>query len=153
MSQLGNNSIQMEGVKMPKVTLAITFLLLISVSITAADEIIESKQAEAKYLPGIHYYNQMYGTVHLQKGSDAETVTTISCGQPLRVIEFEKEWGNVKVGPYTGFIKKEYISAKKTPCFQDDYPKFFNLLNLELSEIYHWGRLYDQYIIGKSRIK
>jgi hypothetical protein len=134
----------MEGMIMLKAYIIIIVLLTIPT--------IQAKKTP-KYIPGIYYYKKMFGTIHRNLGNNSETLSTISCGQPLRVIMFQKKWGKIKAGPYLGYIKRSFISSKKPPCFQDSYPKFFDLLNLELSEIYYWGRLYDQYVIGKSRIK
>jgi len=48
---------------------------------------------------------------------------------------------------------KDYLSAKRPTCFQGKYPKFFDALNLDLAELYYWGRLYDHYIQGETRVQ
>ena len=59
----------------------------------------------------------------------------------------------VKVGPYVGYISKGYLRGKKPECFADEFPRFFDNLNLSLTDMYYWGKLYDQYITGRSRVK
>lgn len=85
-------------------------------------------------------------------------MTTIQCSHPVKVIESSKvtineAWAYVEVADYRGFIRKEFLSAKRPDCFQGRYPNFFDGLNLDLSELYYWGRLYDQYIEVETRVR
>ena len=103
---------------------------------------------------GIFYYSNIYGIVHLLPSINSESLTTISCGQPLRAYsKLENKWIKVKAGPYKGHVQTKYISKKKPKCFQDTYSKFVESFELDLSDMYYWGRLYDQYVQGKSRVK
>lgn len=76
---------------------------------------------------------------------------------PVKVIQSSKvsvdpSWVYVEVAEFRGFILKDYLSDKKPDCIQGKYPKFFDSLNLDLSELYYWGRLYDRYIQGETRL-
>jgi len=91
-------------------------------------------------------------------------MTTVACGHPIKVykimrkgmppaIVFNGGWNFVKVGPYDGYLQRKYLSSRRVPCFQDKYPKFFENFDLDLSELYYWGRLYDLYVNGKSKVR
>ena len=111
----------------------------------------------------IKYYNNFFGNVHQNPSRFSTTLTTISCGHPIKIYrtketigeEFKSSmsWSKVKVGPYTGYIKDDFLDIGRPYCFQDVFPKFFDLFEMDLTELYYWGKLYDQYIIGKSRIR
>ena len=53
--------------------------------------------------------------------------------------------------PWHG-VKKE-IANKVKDCFQLKHNQFFNAMSLDLSELYYWGRLYDLYIDGRSKVR
>lgn len=107
---------------------------------------------------GIYYFTEMFGHVHQTAVKTSGSLTTIQCSHPVKVIEsskvsVSKDWAYVQVADYKGFINKEFLSQKKPECFQGKYPKFFDALNLDLAELYYWGRLNDQYIQGETRVK
>lgn len=107
---------------------------------------------------GIFYMRPMFGHVHRSSTSNSAGLTTIQCSHPVKVIESSKvsvtqEWAYVEVGDHRGFILKDFLSEKRPDCFQGKYPKFFDALNLDLSELYYWGRLYDQYIQVETRVQ
>jgi hypothetical protein len=107
---------------------------------------------------GVFYMKPLFGHVHQTSVRTSPSLTTIQCAHPVKVIESSKvsvstEWAYVQVADYRGFILKDYLSDKKPDCFQGKYPKFFDTLNLDLQELYYWGRLYDQYIQGESRVQ
>ena len=106
---------------------------------------------------GVVYYVNSFGHVHQMAQINSASVTTVACGHPLKVNEslnsYGQEWLIVSVGPQKGYVLKEFTSERKSECFQEKYPKFFNSMNLDLSELYYWGRLYDQFIRGRSRVQ
>ena len=102
----------------------------------------------------IKYFNQIYGHVHLNPSQYSESLTTIACAHPVKIInELKGPWVNVTVGAHTGHIRDNFLTSSKPNCFQDRYPKFFSQFEFSLSELYYWGRLSDQYIMGKSTAK
>jgi hypothetical protein len=120
--------------------------------------------APKKEILRVAYFNPIFGHVHRNPSRYSSSLTTISCGHPIKVLKlvpakgrpvtvFNKVWHFVKVGPYEGYIDGKYLNEKKPNCFQDRYPKYFDALELDLTELYYWGRLYDQYVFGKSRVK
>ena len=107
---------------------------------------------------GIFYLKPLFGHVHQSSVRTSASLTTIQCAHPVKVIESSKvsaspEWAFVQVADYRGFIMKQYLSEKKPDCFQGKYPKFFDALNMDLSELYYWGRLYDHYVQGETRVQ
>ena len=107
---------------------------------------------------GIFYMTPMFGHVHQSSVRTSASLTTIQCAHPVKVIESSKvsvapEWAYVQVADYRGFIMKQFLSEKKPDCFQGKYPKFFDSFNMDLSELYYWGRLYDHYVQGETRVQ
>ena len=107
---------------------------------------------------GVFYFTPLFGHVHQSSVRTSASMTTIQCSHPVKVIESSKvsvspEWAYVQVADYRGFVLKDYLSAKRPTCFQGKYPKFFDALNLDLAELYYWGRLYDHYIQGETRVQ
>lgn len=107
---------------------------------------------------GVFYMTPMFGHVHQSSVRTSASLTTIQCAHPVKVIESSKvsvspEWSYVQVAEYRGFIMKQFLSEKKPECFQGKYPKFFDSLNMDLSELYYWGRLYDHYVQGETRVQ
>lgn len=106
---------------------------------------------------GIFYMKPILGHVHQSSVKTSASLTTIQCSHPVKVIESSKvstgaEWAYVQVGDHRGFILKEYLASKRPDCFQGKYPKFFDAVNLDLAELYYWGRLYDHYIQVETRV-
>lgn len=106
---------------------------------------------------GIFYMTPLFGHIHQSSNRVSASLTTIQCAHPVKVIESSKvsvspEWAYVQVADYRGFVLKQYLSERKPDCIQGKYPKFFDSLNLDLSELYYWGRLYDHYVQGETRV-
>lgn len=115
--------------------------------------------APKKEIVGIKYYNQMMGNVHQNSSRYSQVLTTISCNYPVKITRVVGQrpddlmWSYVTVGPYEGFIMNEYLSDRKADCFEENYSKFFDGLELDINDLYYWARLYDQYVHGKSKVK
>jgi hypothetical protein len=129
--------------------MAIILMLLSVISLA------ETKSNDEKVI-GVFYFTPLFGHVHQNANKTSPSLTTIQCSHPVKVIESSKvsvgqEWFYVQVADHRGFILKEFLSSKKTDCLQARYPKFFDHLNLDLQELYYWGRLYDHFIQGESR--
>ena len=114
--------------------------------------------AHAEKVVGRLYYNKIMGHVHKNPSTYSASLTTIQCGHALKLIEDSEistplGWFYVKAGEDRGFIKEDFLSSKRPKCFQARYPKFFNALNLDLTDMHYWGRLYDHYMLEESRAK
>lgn len=120
--------------------------------------------ANKKRLIGVYYYKNLFGHVHQNASRYSTSLTTLACGHPVKVYEIPREntsnlkvinnmWAMVKVGHYEGFLRYDHLSKTRVNCFQQKFPKFFENFDLEISELYHWGRLYDLYVEGKSKVK
>lgn len=106
---------------------------------------------------GVFYLKPLLGHVHQSAVRESASLTTIQCSHPVKVIESSKvqtdpRWAYVEVADHRGFILKDYLSEKRPDCFQGRYPKFYDSLNLDLAELYYWGRLYDHYVQGHTRV-
>lgn len=125
--------------------------------LTALLSFAETTSTDEKVV-GVFYMKPLFGHVHQSSVRTSASLTTIQCAHPVKVIESSKvsaspEWAYVQVADYRGFIMKQFLSEKKPDCFQGKYPKFFDALNMDLSELYYWGRLYDHYVQGETRVQ
>jgi hypothetical protein len=139
----------------------IIFFLILNLNLAIGSPAVPMKKA----IVGISYFSKPMGNVHQNPSRYSLILTTISCNHPVKVMketstdgkEFvlyaEDKWNLVTVGPYEGYIMAEYLSDKKTECFEEEYSKFFDGLNLGVNELYYWARLYDQYVQGKSQVR
>jgi hypothetical protein len=104
------------------------------------------------------YYKKTYGHIHELANKYSPSLTTIACGHPMAFIR-EKEdkvgklWVKVVASNIKGYVDLKHISKTRPVCPQRLYPKFWNSLNMDVSELYYWGRLYDQFIEGNSNIR
>ena len=107
----------------------------------------------------IVYYKNLFGHIHKNPSRYSQSLSTISCGHPIKILGLEGkeiqsgDFSKVKVGPYVGYIDRKYLSSRKRQCFQDRYPRFFDNIGLSLSDMYYWGKLYDQYVYGRSTVQ
>tara|TARA_R110000868_G_scaffold303689_2_gene564204 strand:- start:4244 stop:4627 length:384 start_codon:yes stop_codon:yes gene_type:complete len=120
----------------------VLFFLFFAGYVQAADKVLMVK-----------YLNTPWGHVHQNASRYSTSLTTVSCGHPIKVYEVKADWHKVGAGPYTGYVASGQLSDKKPTCPQDKYPRFFDDLKLEITQMYYWGKLYDHYIEGKSRLK
>ncbi len=152
---------------MSKIAYFIIFILIAStqasdfIAIPSSDKVSEMK----KTLIGVKYFSKMMGNVHQNPSRYSQVLTTISCNHPVKVMketskdgkEFilygEDKWNLVSVGPYSGYVMADYLTDKKNVCFEEEYSKFFDGLNLDINDLYYWARLYDQYVQGKSKVR
>lgn len=126
----------------------IVFTLLFSV--------VGSGKVQPKKLIGIFYLKSPFAHVHSAPNRYSQTLTTLSCGHPVKVYADTKltaEWHNIKVANYSGFLRRVQLSSEKVKCWQDRYSRFFSGMKLEISDIYYWGKLYDQFLTGRVGIE
>lgn len=118
-----------------------------------------------RILLGIRYFKEMMGNVHQNPSRYSQVMTTISCNHPVKVMKEiskdgkemimfgDNDWHLVTVGPYEGYIPTAFLSETKNICFSEEYPKFFDGLDLDISDLYYWARLSDLYLQGKTKVK
>ncbi|TDJ06849.1 MAG: SH3 domain-containing protein [Deltaproteobacteria bacterium] len=108
------------------------------------------------------YYGNMYGHLHQGPSSYSDSLKSLTCGDRVQLIqdksgvttEFSRfSWVKIKYGPNEGFIRAEFLDKSKPKCFQAKYIKFFNQFKIELNDVFTWGRLYDQYVTGSSKVR
>jgi hypothetical protein len=117
--------------------------ILIFVNISWAQETIVS----------VKYFSAFLGHVHQSPSRTSPSLTTIQCGHPIKIvkdasIEVSDDWARVAVADYKGFIWNKHLVTSKPDCFQGRYPKFVDSFNLDLTELYYWGRLHDHWEEG-----
>ncbi|MBT7610358.1 MAG: SH3 domain-containing protein [Bacteriovoracaceae bacterium] len=112
----------------------------------------------------IAFMKDMFAHVHQNPSKYSTAVTTISCGHPVKIYKvtehdgrsaetFNKSYKFIKVGPYDGYIMMHLLSEKRPKCFQDKYPRFFDQFEMDISEMYNWGRLNDLYLQKRTRVR
>jgi hypothetical protein len=133
-------------------------LAVMFVSISANSKIIK------KSVTRIAFLKNMFAHVHQNPSKFSTVVTTISCGHPVKIYKvtehdgrssetFNKSYKFIKVGPYDGYIMKHLLTGARPNCFQDKYPRFFDQFEMNISEMYNWGRLNDLYLHKRTRVK
>jgi hypothetical protein len=130
-------------------------ICLFSILLLSNNSEARSRKVSKKLrLIGIKYFNKTYGHVHENPSSYSASETTIPCGYPVKVYlrrdSLSPKWSFVKAGDEYGYIEKRFLGDSRKDCLQAKYPKFFNNLALDLSDIYYWGKIPDQIIEGKS---
>ncbi len=135
---------------------ALFLLFLFSLSSHAEDNKLK--------LLKISYLKNMFGHIHQNASASSTSLTTLSCGHPIKIYEVTDRRGKkfsifggrfvyASAGNYYGYIQTDFLVDKKPKCFQAKYPKFFDALNLEITDLFYWGKLYDQYSYGKSTVR
>jgi hypothetical protein len=167
---MGNNPVSVEGVTMARIVACLLFTIILGITFLfscqisrAEEEGVADLSSMKKTMVGVSYYQNMFGLVHQNPSRYSMALTTISCGQPIQMyqltskqgqsVQLPEGWMLVKVGAYDGYLPKEHLSRNRISCFQDRYPKFFEGFELELTDLYYWGRLYDHYLWGKSKVR
>ncbi len=104
----------------------------------------------------IKYFLPFLGIIHRNPSLHSSTLTTIACGFPLKILPAQPlmpgDFYYVQAGSSIGYVHVSTVSEVQPFCFQDQYPMFFNGLNLDLTELYYWGRLNDQFQVFQTRI-
>lgn len=100
------------------------------------------------------YFNQTFGHIHTKPYSSSPSATGLSCGEIVTMnksnASLEKDWESVSFGDKKGYVYIKHLSNYKPSCLQEDYPAFFQALELDLTEIYLWGKLGDHFIEFES---
>ncbi len=92
-----------------------------------------------------------YGQIHQNASRVSRIITTFECGQPLKVVRTEDQFSFVTYANYEGYIFSNHlIDAKPSDCYQDKYRKFFEELNLGISDMHYWAKLQDLLVEGNS---
>lgn len=101
--------------------------------------------------PQTMFLKKTYGQIHQNASRISRIITTFECGQPLKVVRTEEEFSFVTYANYEGFIYSSHlVSDKPKDCYQDKYRKYFEELNLGISDMHYWAKLQDLLIEGSS---
>lgn len=102
------------------------------------------------------YFNEFMGHVHESPDRSSTSLTTVQCAHAVKVLKIANEvpgWIYSQVGEDKGYIQSQFLSSTRPKCFQEKYSRFYVNLGLDITEMYFWGKLYDHYDMGKSKIK
>lgn len=105
---------------------------------------------------GRKYFQKSFGHLHKSASADSNSLTIIQCSHSVKILKVKNEiegWTYAQVGDDIGYIQDKFLAEKRPSCFQGLYPKFYSQMNLDITDMYYWGRLYDQYREGRSKIK
>jgi hypothetical protein len=96
----------------------------------------------------VYFYQKIFGHIHESPQRTSVSLTTIQCGHPLKnlidpKVSLSPDWMYVETGGQKGFVWKKHVERNRPKCLQGEFPKFFENFNLDLSQMYYWGRLYD----------
>lgn len=108
------------------------------------------------------YVSSMFAQLYSGPNRDMEIYTTLECGHPVKILSrsdgkteemiFGRGWYLIKAAGHEGFVQARFVSESKvTDCFNQQYPKYYDALNLTISEMYYWGRLKNVYNYGESK--
>ena len=129
-----------------------TLFLTIFISSSLGVSAVRSKDK----LLGVFYFSEIFGHIHQFPSIYSSSLTTVSCNHPMKVYKTKASkpgWRLVKTVGLEGYVQSEYLAPKQLKCFQSRYPKFFDALELSITDMYYWGRLSDLYIKGKSKVR
>lgn len=100
----------------------------------------------------VYYVQTVYSQLHQNPSKFSRVLSTFECGQPFYVLSAPiSEFYNVEYSNYKGFMSTNVLGDKKPDdCWQDRYRRFFDYINLGVTEIHYWGRLQDLLIKGES---
>jgi hypothetical protein len=105
---------------------------------------------------GRQYFTPFLGHLHKNADNDSESLTIVQCSHSVKLLDKKNVmlgWSYVMVGEDKGYMRKDFLSEKRPNCFQQKYQKFYNSSELDITEMYFWGRLSDHYLSGQSRAK
>lgn len=96
------------------------------------------------------YANKVYVQMHQNKSKFSRILSNFECNQVFQLIRDEGEFYKVKFATYEGYILSEHLDKRKSKeCFQDNYRKFMEFLDLGVSDMHYWGRLQDLYVTSE----
>jgi len=156
----------------------IFFSFLITGSLSFVSPLYAIKR-EIKKRPSFKQVTTTFAPLHRLPSVFSDILSTINCGQTVETLLLDEEiklkeksktvgakkltkeemiivnnWSKVKVGPYVGFIQNDLLKSKGTAgteeCLQDEYQMLFQWMELDVSEMYYWGRLHDIVFKGNS---
>jgi|GEM_PF-531950 len=152
----------------------VLFIFVISIRLFAIDSAVSDEDLQKtfrefetakKTVEAVYYFRGSFGHLHQNPSRSSMTLTTIACNHPVKILKVagaqkkqenllvNKEWYFVRVANYDGYLHKDILSEKRVECFQDKYPRFFESLNLEVNDLFYWGKIHDHFITGRSKVK
>ena len=105
---------------------------------------------------GVVYLQSTFGHVHKNTSKHSGSLSTIACGHPLKLLgdsANEDGWLYVAMANKKGFVHESLFSQKRPNCFQNRFPRFFDKFELDVSQMYYWGKLYDHFVMEKTQVR
>lgn len=95
------------------------------------------------------FIKKPFAQIHQNPTRVSRILTTFECGQALKLKSQSGDFALVSFANYEGHILIEHLQDDKPQdCYQDKYRKFFEYLNLGVSEMHYYGKLQDMLIEG-----
>ena len=98
------------------------------------------------------FVDKQFVHVHKNKSVNSITVVTIACGKKVKLMSSDQTWNKIKSGSFEGFSLKRNFTTDKPACLGSKYSKFYNQLDLSMTDIYKLGRLEDLFIYGEVQL-
>lgn len=124
---------------------------------TAINKGLAVTTAKPKFI-GTYYVQTLFLNLHTHPSPFSTSLKTLSCGEKVEI--YEKGDGGVPedfaYGLFErsfGYLIKKSLSEEKSNCALEKYPQFFSLINLDIADMYYWGKLQDQMISDRTRVK
>ena len=120
---------------------------------------LQGEKVTKDSLEGVFYVSSLYGHIYQLPSIHSMALTTVACGHPVKVYSMKeknrdkRDWRKVKTVGLQGYMELKSLKTQKIICLQNQYPKFFNSLDLTASEMYYLGRLPSLYVEGRSKVR
>lgn len=125
-------------------SIIVLFLILISFENITAKEL------------GRKYFSRSFGHLHKSASQESNSLTVVQCSHSVKLLASKTHiegWSYVQVGEDIGYIEDRFLTQSRPECFQSQFSKFYSNMNLDITEMYYWGRLNDQYLEGRSKAR
>lgn len=98
----------------------------------------------------VKFVKTPFAQIHQNPTRISRILTTFECGQGLKIKKSDGDFVYVSFANYEGYILESHLQeSKPNDCYQDKYRKFFEYLNLGISEMHYFGKLQDMMIEGQ----
>ncbi len=98
------------------------------------------------------YVNKNFIHLHKNESINSIVLLTLACGQKVKIVKEKNDWLYVTSGSYKGYALKRNFSDQKLLCFSHTHSKLYNKIDLNMQEVYKFGRLEDLFIYGEPEL-
>ena len=140
----------------------VNFILFLVFVIFSSTLSAQTEQTKPKKVLEQLYLTEIFAHLHDRPDIYSAAKTTLACGHVVNILQEDPKkksvpnnnlWAYLEASGRDGYMIKTFLSPQRPECFQESYAVFFELLNLEVSDLYYWGRLQELILRGRSRVK